>query len=80
MSSYVLPPDVAQLVQDQLLATGQYETPEHVLRDALQALTDRDADADAIREGLADMEAGRTRPLREVANEIRRKHGFAGES
>lgn len=77
MSSYVLPPDVAQLVQDQL-ATGYYDTPDDVLREALQALTDRNEDVDAIREGLADMEAGRTRPLREVAEEIRRKHGFTG--
>ncbi len=78
MSSYVLPPDVAQLVEDQL-AAGRYGTPDDVLRDALRALAERNEDARAIQEGLADMEAGRTRGLREVAERVRRKHGFAGE-
>lgn len=36
----------------------------------------RDEINDAIREGLADIEAGRTRPAAEVTEELRRKYNI----
>ena len=47
---------------------------------AQAALLDTAARADvheAIRQGLEDVGHGRTRPAREVFNEIRRRHGIA---
>ena len=38
------------------------------------------ADLASIRAGVEDMEAGRVRPIAEVADEIRRKHGWQSES
>jgi prevent-host-death family protein len=54
---------------------------EAVVQDAqsYQRLLDIVARADvyeAIRQGLDDVERGRTRPAREVFNEIRRRHGI----
>ncbi len=74
--TYQLPPDVAQLVRAHM-ATGVYASEDDVLRDALHALGEfvhdraagsaeyRDAVA-AAREGLADAQAGRVIPLREL--------------
>ena len=36
-----------------------------------------DAAADAIREGVEDMQAGRVLPFDEVNDEIRRRHGWS---
>ena len=72
--AYQFPPDV----QDQLrqhMATGQYATEEDVLRNALRALKLQDEDVTAIRDAIADMEAGdRGKPFDEFAEEFRRKH------
>ena len=73
--AYQFPPDIDQRVKSQL-ATGQYRTEDDVLREALDALRRQDEELQAIREGIADMEAGRYRPLDEVDAEIRDKHGF----
>ena len=35
-------------------------------------------DVEALREGLEDIRAGRTRPAEEVFTELRRKHGISG--
>ena len=55
--------------------------PEAVLQDpvAYQRLLDIAAAADAtegIRQGLADVAAGRTRPAQEFFDEFRKKHGI----
>ena len=42
----------------------------------VESLLDRDAERLAIREGIVDMEAGRTRPFREFDAEFRAKHGL----
>ena len=47
-----------------------------MLREALDALRRQDEELRAIQKGIADMEAGRYRPLDEVDAEIRHKHGF----
>jgi predicted transcriptional regulator len=52
-----------------------YANEDEVLRDALGALSQRDIELQAIREGIADMEAGRVMPLREFDRQLRlRKH------
>ncbi|MEX0977970.1 MAG: type II toxin-antitoxin system ParD family antitoxin [Pirellulales bacterium] len=73
--SYRVPPDVEQLVSEQM-RQGSYASEDDVLRDALNALAERNADLAAIRAGTEDMEAGRTKPLRDVDAEIRRNLGF----
>ncbi len=77
--SYQFPPDVEQRIRDQI-ALGNYANEDEVLRDALEALDARNADLAAIRAGVEDMEAGRMRPIAQVADEIRRKHGWTSES
>ena len=63
------------------LATGKYASPEDVVLTALQRLNEDEAEYLAtvadLRESLADEEAGRVKPLSEVAADIRRKHGFS---
>ncbi|HEY0796112.1 MAG TPA: type II toxin-antitoxin system Phd/YefM family antitoxin [Acidisarcina sp.] len=47
--------------------------------EAYQRLLDIAADADvneAIRQGMEDFDSGRSRPAKEVFDEIRRKHGI----
>ena len=87
--AYQFPPDVEKLVK-QHMASGSYATEDEVLREALEALgqfahSREDADeeyrqtAAAVREGLADVEAGRMRPLREVIDEARGSHSVDNE-
>jgi hypothetical protein len=56
---------------EQKLAVGSADWPD-LLRDWLETLNAADADA-AIREGIADVDAGRTRPAREFMTEVREK-------
>lgn len=70
-----LPIDVSQAIQS-LLATGRYASEADVLRDALVALRERDDDLAAILAGIADMEAGRYRPLAEIDAEFRQRHNI----
>jgi prevent-host-death family protein len=44
--------------------------------EAYQELLDRVETIEGIRQGLADVKAGRTKPAREVFNRLRRKHGI----
>lgn len=79
---YNFPPDIEGLVREQM-ALGGYQTEDEVLRDALGALRHfapareaaeaefRDA-VEAVKEGIADMEAGRMRPLQDVLQDARR--------
>ena len=55
--TYQFPPDVDQLIRDQM-ATGRYLSEADLLRDALRALADDEQDLAAIREAIADFEAG----------------------
>jgi len=70
-----LPPDLDQQVKH-YLASGQYQTEEDVLRDALRALGEEQNVLDDIRQGLEDMEAGRGRPLKEVDAHLRKKYNI----
>ena len=77
--AYQFPPDVEQRIRKQL-SEGNYDSEDDVLRDALEALAARNADLAAIQAGAEDMEAGRMRPLTEVADEIRQKHGWTSDA
>ena len=70
-----LPPDLDQQVKH-YLSSGQYQTEEDVLRDALRALADEQAVLDDIRQGMEDLAAGRGRPLEAVDTDIRKKHNI----
>ena len=78
MTNY-FPPDVEQRIRQQM-TEGHYESEDDLLRDALDALASRNADLAAIHAGVDDMEAGRMRPLTDVANDIRQKHGWTSET
>ncbi len=70
---------VVELLRDQ--SGAQRPTPDECLE--LWHLKNRTpeeyaADVQAIREGLEDMYAGRTRPAREFHEEMRRKYGLRG--
>ena len=80
---YHFPPDVEKLVRDHM-ATGAYTSEDEVLREALRAFGEfvhspEDVDEEyrqtvaAVQEGLADAEAGRMRPLRDIIDEARGK-------
>ncbi len=73
---YQFPPDVDRLIRDRM-AAGGYESEDDVLRDALAALGERVDDLAAIQAGIADMEAGSTKPLADVDVEIRSALGFS---
>ena len=74
--AYQFPPNIDRLVKQQM-ASGAYESEDDLLADALRALAARNADLAAVNNAIHDMEAGDTgRPLMEVANEIREKHGW----
>lgn len=84
---YQLPADVESAIQKQL-ETGDYSTPEEVLRDALRALDERrcvilEEDplvVDGIRRGLADMKAGRSTLLEDFDRQFRAKHGISDDA
>jgi hypothetical protein len=60
------------------MANGNYQNDEDVIVAALHALAERNADLHAANEAIAEMEAGDTgKPLVDVANEIRAKHGWS---
>ena len=76
--SYQFATDVERLLREQMSA-GNYESTDDLLRDALGVLKSRNDDLASIRAGLDDMQAGRTRPLMDVADEIGHKHGLIPE-
>jgi antitoxin ParD1/3/4 len=71
--SYAFPPPLDRLVHE-VLASGAYRSEDDLLLEAVQVLRERDEAVAGIQEGLADLDAGRTRPLREVDEELRKKH------
>jgi Arc/MetJ-type ribon-helix-helix transcriptional regulator len=75
---YQFPPDVEKLLREQM-ATGEYRSEDDLLRDALKALDQQRQTVfeedplvvEGVRRGLADMEAGRSRPFDEFDTEFR---------
>ena len=70
-----LPPDLEEQVKH-YLGSGQYQSEEDVLRDALRALSDEQATLGDIRQGLKDLNAGRGRTLEDVENDLRKKYNI----
>jgi Arc/MetJ-type ribon-helix-helix transcriptional regulator len=77
--TYQFPADVERLIREHM-ATGIYRSEDDVLRDALKTLGEffhSEADvaeeyrqtAEAVREGIADVNAGRLRPIRGILND-----------
>jgi Arc/MetJ-type ribon-helix-helix transcriptional regulator len=64
-----LSPDIWNEIQRHL-ATGCFASPDEVMREALAALRLRENEVRAIQEGIDDMEAGRTRPIREFRSKM----------
>jgi len=56
------------------LGTGLYASEEEILRAAVTALEERNADFAAIRNGIDDMENGRYVPLEEFDAEFREQN------
>jgi predicted transcriptional regulator len=73
-----IPIDVEDQI-DKLIASGAFATAEDVLRDAVAALLRQEEDLAAIREGLADIEAGRVVTLDELDAEMRSKFIFLSD-
>jgi Arc/MetJ-type ribon-helix-helix transcriptional regulator len=77
--AYSIPGDVEQQI-DELLASGSFSSADEVLRSAFAALAKRRADLEAIREGIADIEAGRYVTRDEFDAEMHDRFGFLSES
>lgn len=69
-----IPADVQQRVTA-LLGTGRYGSEEEILRAAVAALEEQDADLAAIQSGISDMENGRYRPFADFDAEFRKTRG-----
>ena len=86
--AYQFPPDVAKLLRD-CMAAGGYASEDEALRQALlafgefvhapgEASDEYRQSVAAVREGVADAEAGRMRPLRDVIAESPRSRPAEG--
>ena len=71
--SLIIPPDVQERV-NALLGTGLYGSEEDILRAAIAALEQQNADLAAIQSGLNDMENGRYRPFADFDAEFRERN------
>jgi predicted transcriptional regulator len=60
----------------QTLSHGDRETPPESLLRKWRAQREYEETVEAIREGMADIEAGRCRPFEEFAAEMRKKFGI----
>jgi len=61
----------------QTLNHGERETPPEALLRKWREQREYEETCEAIREGIAQMEAGLGRPVEEVFAELRRRHGLA---
>ncbi|MFH1269014.1 MAG: type II toxin-antitoxin system ParD family antitoxin [Planctomycetota bacterium] len=78
--AFPFPPDLQQFVRDQM-ASGKYASEEELLRDAFLALAEEEEDVAAVREAVAQWQAGDPGiPLDEAVQTIRRKHGIPSDA
>jgi len=73
--AYQFPPDIEKGVQA-LMATGDYENEDDLLRDAVRILKHRREDVESIDRGFADIEAGRCRPADQADAEFEKKYSI----
>jgi Arc/MetJ-type ribon-helix-helix transcriptional regulator len=71
--SLTIPTDVQQRV-NALLVTGRYGSEEELLRAAVAALEEQNADLTAIQGGIDDLENGRYRPFADIDAEFRKRN------
>lgn len=62
------------------LAAGQFDSPEEVIRAAVEQLDQYEASVAGIRESLEDEQAGRVQSIHDVDRDMREKHGFKQSS
>jgi putative addiction module CopG family antidote len=80
LMAHEFPPDVEEQLEERV-ASGRYPSKADVIREALLALKRQDDDLMAVRDAIADMEAGdRGQPFDEFVEEFRRKHNIAKEA
>ena len=73
---YPFPSGLRTIVGEQM-AAGKYASEGELLRCSLLALAEEEQDLDAVRESLAEWEAGDPGvPLNEAVDSLRRKHGL----
>ena len=68
-----VPADI-QLRINELLGTGRFASEEEILRAAVAALEEQNADLTAIQSGINDMENGRYRPFADFDAEFRKRN------
>lgn len=74
--TFPFPADLLEFVRDRM-ASGKYASEEELLRDAFQALAEEEEDVTAVREAVAQWQAGDPGvPLDEAVETVRRKHGI----
>lgn len=72
--AYEFPPDLNQLVKERM-ASGRYASEDDLLREALHALTDEQADWQAIQDAVDALAAGDPGvDLDEAFDAVRRRH------
>ena len=71
----MLSPEIEELIRREM-ACRQYADENDLLRRALEAWVDQREVVAAVREGIEDAEAGRTRPWREVIDELQDRKGL----
>ncbi len=71
--SLIIPADIKQRM-DALIVTGRYGSEEEILRAAVTALEEQNADLTAIQSGIDDMENGRTRLFSAFDAEFRKRN------
>ena len=73
----IIPTPTVERLMDELMATGSYSSENDVLEEALRSLSEkreREETIRAVREGVADAEAGRVSSVDEVFERIYKKH------
>ena len=78
--AFSFPPDLQQFVRDRM-APGKYASEEELLRDAFFALAEEEEDVAAVREAVAQWQAGDPGiPLDDAVETVRRKHGIPSDA
>ena len=78
--AFPFPPDLRQFVRDRM-ASGKYASEEELLRDAFLALAEEEEDVAAVREAVAQWQAGDPGiPLDDAVETVRRKHGIPSDA
>ena len=72
--TYPFPPDLQQLIRAQM-STGVFDTQDDLLRAALRSLGEEQEDLAAVKQAIAEREAGDEGvPLDEAFAAVRQKH------